>query len=86
MFYTDGSETNPYGQCMNDQNPALTGSNFPDDVSVPLPSNPALEEKAHGPHHHGGMGGSKSVEDDDDKNQAQDGTTLPPTTQPPFQG
>ena len=79
MFYTDGSVDDPYGQCMNNQLPTLTGTHFPNDVSVPLPSNPALEEKAHGHHHHGGMAGSQSPgdEEDDDSEKNQDNEEVP---------
>lgn len=52
MFYTDKSVVNPYGSCWGNSKPELTGSNFPSDVSVPLPPNPALEENAKGGHHH----------------------------------
>ncbi|GFS07686.1 peptidyl-glycine alpha-amidating monooxygenase [Elysia marginata] len=89
MFYTDGSVTNPYGQCMNNRMPRLTGSHFPADVSVPLPPNPALEEKAHGHHHHGGMGGSTSTEDVDNNVETplyDSSTPLPTTEQPSPQG
>lgn len=52
MFYTDKSVVNPYGSCWGNSKPELTGNNFPSDVSVPLPPNPALEENAKGGHHH----------------------------------
>ncbi|KAH9499188.1 hypothetical protein Btru_004367, partial [Bulinus truncatus] len=55
MFYTDNSVANPYGECGSDELPRLTGSNFPPDVSVPLPANPDLEEVAKGGHQHAGM-------------------------------
>ncbi|KAK0055292.1 alpha-amidating enzyme precursor 1 [Biomphalaria pfeifferi] len=61
MFYTDSSVQEPYGECLGDSEPDLTGNNFPADVSVPLPPNPALEEEAKGVHnHHGGMAGGNN--------------------------
>ena len=64
MYYTDSSEQHPGGSCNNDQIPNLTGSHFPQDVSVPLPPNPLLEEKASGHHHHAGMAGGGHNGDD----------------------
>ncbi|KAI8736053.1 alpha-amidating enzyme precursor 2 [Biomphalaria glabrata] len=55
MFYTNSSVANPSWQCGTNELPQLTGDNFPKDVSVPLPPNPALEEAAIGSHHHSGM-------------------------------
>nr|AAD42258.1 alpha-amidating enzyme precursor 1 [Lymnaea stagnalis] len=55
MFYTDSSVVNPYGQCVGDFEPLVTGQNFPKDVSDPLPPNPDLEEEAKGHQHHGVM-------------------------------
>nr|KAI8738748.1 alpha-amidating enzyme precursor 2 [Biomphalaria glabrata] len=55
MFYTNSSVANPSWQCGTNELPQLTGDNFPKDVSVPLPPNPALEEAAIGSHHHSGV-------------------------------
>ncbi|KAK6968843.1 alpha-amidating enzyme precursor 2 [Biomphalaria glabrata] len=55
MFYTDSSVADPSGECAFNELTQLTGKNFPIDVSVPLPPNPALEEAAIGSHHHAGM-------------------------------
>lgn len=63
MFYTDSSVQEPYGECLGNSEPDLTGNNFPADVSFPLPPNPALEEEAKGVHnHHGGMAGGNNGE------------------------
>ncbi|GFO44719.1 peptidyl-glycine alpha-amidating monooxygenase [Plakobranchus ocellatus] len=95
MFYTDSSVTFPYSQCMNNRVPSITGSNFPEDVSEPLPPNPALEEEATGHHHHGGMAGSPSTSDKEDSiedgqsssddQQSSDGAVvdIPTPEQPP---
>ncbi|KAI8736087.1 alpha-amidating enzyme precursor 2, partial [Biomphalaria glabrata] len=51
------------GDCKFNELTPLTGDNFPKDVSVPLPPNPALEEAAIGSHNHPGVGlrvGSKT--------------------------
>ncbi|XP_055869505.1 peptidyl-glycine alpha-amidating monooxygenase A-like [Biomphalaria glabrata] len=55
MFDTNSSVANPSWQCGTNELLQLTGDNFPKDVSVPLPPNPALEEAAIGSHHHSGM-------------------------------
>ncbi|XP_059168734.1 peptidyl-glycine alpha-amidating monooxygenase B-like isoform X2 [Physella acuta] len=61
MFYTDSSVQDPSGSCGGNDIPQITGKNFPPDVSVPLPPNPALEEEAKGTHHHGGPPGSQNT-------------------------
>nr|KAI8731297.1 alpha-amidating enzyme precursor 2 [Biomphalaria glabrata] len=55
MLYTDSSVADPSGECAFNELTQLTGKNFPIDVSVPLPPNPALEEAAIGSHNHAGM-------------------------------
>nr|KAI8726857.1 alpha-amidating enzyme precursor 1 [Biomphalaria glabrata] len=55
MLYTDSSVADPSGECAFNELTQLTGKNFPIDVSVTLPPNPALEEAAIGSHNHAGM-------------------------------
>ncbi|KAK6971261.1 alpha-amidating enzyme precursor 2, partial [Biomphalaria glabrata] len=50
-----GSVADPSGECAFNELTQLTGKNFPIDVSVTLPPNPALEEAAIGSHNHAGM-------------------------------
>ncbi|KAK6978321.1 alpha-amidating enzyme precursor 2, partial [Biomphalaria glabrata] len=49
------SVADPSGECAFNELTQLTGKNFPIDVSVTLPPNPALEEAAIGSHNHAGM-------------------------------
>ncbi|KAI8731643.1 alpha-amidating enzyme precursor 2, partial [Biomphalaria glabrata] len=55
MFYTNSSVADSSGDCKFNELTPLTGDNFPKDVSVPLPPNPALEEAAIGSHNHPGV-------------------------------
>ncbi|KAK6967196.1 alpha-amidating enzyme precursor 2, partial [Biomphalaria glabrata] len=55
MFYTNSSVADSSGDCKFNELTPLTGDNFPRDVSVPLPPNPALEEAAIGSHNHPGV-------------------------------
>ncbi|XP_041372877.1 peptidyl-glycine alpha-amidating monooxygenase B-like [Gigantopelta aegis] len=52
MFYTDSSESNPYGTCVFNSSPQLVAQ-IPADSDVPLPPNPLLDEEAKGHHNHG---------------------------------
>ncbi|KAK6968842.1 alpha-amidating enzyme precursor 2 [Biomphalaria glabrata] len=54
MFYTNSSVADSSEDCKFNELTPLTGDNFPKDVSVPLPPNPALEEAAIGSRNHPG--------------------------------
>ncbi|KAI8726392.1 alpha-amidating enzyme precursor 2, partial [Biomphalaria glabrata] len=55
MFYTNSSVADSSEDCKFNELTPLTGDNFPKDVSVPLPPNPALEEAAIGSRNHPGV-------------------------------